>query len=288
MRITCFVLLIILLNALKAEVSTPNGTGNTPSAIGASYTMRWIFYENMEPFYFGEPNKLERVSGIYVIRCLVNERIYIGQSKNLRNRFFDYQSKRNTGSILISKSIAKHGIANFIFYVLRYMPQIELNYWEMFYIHMFTPEYNMTRGGTGNRGLCFSGEALKRMSEKSKELWDKKSDEEKQHIIKNHLIGPKKGHLVLPSTREKLRQHNIGKKATIESRRKQSESQKISMKGNTNGKKPVLKIGKNGEVIMRYEQVKIAAQDVGVCPEQISRALAGKIKTSGGYKWKFA
>lgn len=42
MRIIHFVLFINLLNALKAEVSTPTGTDNTPSAIGALNKMKEI------------------------------------------------------------------------------------------------------------------------------------------------------------------------------------------------------------------------------------------------------
>lgn len=51
--------------------------------------------------------------------------------------------------------------------------------------------------------------------------------------------------------------------------------------------KPVLQYSKSGELIAEYRCIRDAERATGIGHTTISRACRGKIKTSGGYIWKF-
>lgn len=65
--------------------------------------------------------KKEKLSGIYIIKNLINGKIYIGQSKNLaqrRNTHLSLARNITKDSQPIHKAIAKYGHENFVFYPL--------------------------------------------------------------------------------------------------------------------------------------------------------------------------
>ena len=112
-------------------------------------------------------------------------------------------------------------------------------------------------------------------------------------------------------TREKLRKAVLGKKLSIETRKKMSESRigrvfseeskrKISEshKGikqseehrKHNGeahKKPVVQFSKNGDFIKRYDCAKNAGIELNIQNVSITACCRGKIKSAGGYVWKY-
>ena len=54
-------------------------------------------------------------------------------------------------------------------------------------------------------------------------------------------------------------------------------------------KKRVLRIDLNsGEVLQEYESIGMASKDVGVDRSSISRCCSGKLKKSGGFRWRYA
>ena len=69
----------------------------------------------------------DKVAGIYAIRNLINGKIYIGQSKDLRQRLIAHKSLSkniNTNSQIIHKAIHKYGEKNFVFCPLIEKPYI--------------------------------------------------------------------------------------------------------------------------------------------------------------------
>ena len=62
-------------------------------------------------------------SGVYQIRNLVNNKIYIGSSKNIKKRFSEHKQNLKNGTHsnkLLLKDYKTHGLENFSFEVLKY------------------------------------------------------------------------------------------------------------------------------------------------------------------------
>jgi group I intron endonuclease len=65
--------------------------------------------------------------GIYKITNLINGKIYIGQSNNIKRRFGEHQRLGYKSRILVDKAIAKYGVNNFSYEVLEECPLEKLN-----------------------------------------------------------------------------------------------------------------------------------------------------------------
>ena len=90
--------------------------------------------------------------GIYKFTNKINNKIYIGQSKNIENRYIRhlYDAKRGSKTML-HQAIRKYGIENFSFDIIAECAIDELNYKEKYYIEYFNSimpyGYNMQSGG---------------------------------------------------------------------------------------------------------------------------------------------
>lgn len=75
------------------------------------------------------------VSGIYKIKNLVNDKVYIGRSKNIKRRFIQH---RTSTSNRLSKDIKKYGLNNFEFKVLESCETVEeMKIKEDYYIGLY-------------------------------------------------------------------------------------------------------------------------------------------------------
>lgn len=93
--------------------------------------------------------------GIYKIENLINGNKYIGQSKNIQQRWnkekrVAFKEEAHEYNYPISKAFRKYGVENFSFEVLEECPQEQLNererYWVSYY-DTFYNGYNQTLGG---------------------------------------------------------------------------------------------------------------------------------------------
>lgn len=95
--------------------------------------------------------------GIYKITNLINGKIYIGQSINIKSRFYDHCKKND--SSLVGKAIQKYGKQNFSFEIIEECPPEKLDEQEQYWIAYYDccildgqeKGYNRTRGGQNNR-----------------------------------------------------------------------------------------------------------------------------------------
>lgn len=143
-------------------------------------------------------------SGIYIIQCCVNGRVYVGQSKNLESRLKDHMYKlrnKRHENIHLQRAFNKHGEKAFIFNVCITCSIVDLDRYERFYISLFNSldfGFNMDSGG--NLKKVISLESRNKMS-KAKlgkpngRKGIKFTDEQKLKLSIAHkgLPSPKKG-----------------------------------------------------------------------------------------------
>jgi len=141
----------------------------------------------------------ERVYCIYLIINRVNLHLYVGQSKNPRNRWTGHKTASKTEPFPLYKAMRKYGLENFLFLIIRDKLTLdEANYYETYYINYFNTlksasGYNATTGGLNHKR---SDEAKKRLSER--QMGKKCTDDAKRKLSKAHT-----GRLVSDETRIK-------------------------------------------------------------------------------------
>ena len=195
----------------------------------------------------GESQQANSAVGvIYKITCLVNGKIYVGQTRqSLSRRITEHKRESSKGRPGIDAAIGKYGWSDETFKVevLEVCLVKMLNEREMFHIRELNSKapngYNLTDGGDGGRGLSPSAETRAKISAKLKgrpahnkgvkhtaEARAKMSAHHKAAGIKppNHK-GKKRGPRS-PETKAKLSLANKGKRHSDESRAKMSAAQK--------------------------------------------------------------
>lgn len=86
--------------------------------------------------------------GIYMITNKITKDFYIGQSKNLYNRFLNYFNTaylKRAYSSIISRAILKYGYSNFSLTILEYCDKADLTAREQYYFDTLNPIYNILK-----------------------------------------------------------------------------------------------------------------------------------------------
>lgn len=223
-------------------------------------------------------------SGIYLIKSPSGE-TYIGQSICLKKRLIDHKcpSRKYRGHP-ISIEFLKYNFEDFQFKVLQICDRSELNEMESYWIGLMKPSLNISTGGHGATGHKVSSEVKEKLRLSGRSQWDRKTEDERNKIIKFNLTGRKSGFSHSDEVREKIRKTLTGRKQDQNVVRKRAESMKSAMVGNSNGNKGVVLIQGNGE-FKEFDSIKEAALFVGVHPSGISKAVKSE-KTCAGFNWK--
>ena len=227
------------------------------------------------------------MTGIYMITNLINGKSYIGQSVDIKRRFWDHRCITHETNRHLKNALRKYGKDSFKYEILEECSQEDLDDREIYYIEKLQPEYNVTPGGQGRKKRL--PESVKEeLREKSKKQWADKTEEEKERIIRKNLTGPKVGHAVSEETRRKLREANAGKKQsreTIEKRRQTMQEKKRNgyVRDMSIHFKKVICI----ESGLVFESVKSAAEYYGINPSSISANLKGRQKTVKGRHFEY-
>lgn len=90
--------------------------------------------------------------GIYKITNIINNNCYVGQSRNIKNRWKCHQTAAHnpndsTYEYPLYRAMRKYGMQAFEYTVLEECPIEELNNRETYWIKYYHPEYNQTIGG---------------------------------------------------------------------------------------------------------------------------------------------
>lgn len=130
------------------------------------------------------------ISGIYKIENLINHKVYIGQSKDILERFKQHINcaVNGNGKSYLYYSMRHYGVDNFSFVIIK--ETYDLDYWERFFIYWYKSYeseygYNLTTGGQKSNerkdGFIYTDEIKKKMSESSFKKW--KNPEYRKNIL---------------------------------------------------------------------------------------------------------
>ena len=196
---------------------------------------------------------------IYKLENKLNGKIYIGQTmRTVEVRMKDhlYNSVSNRNKSYIDRAIGKYGINAFEVSIIEECADEKLNEREIFWIAFYNCKkpngYNLTDGGEGCTGRVVSLKTRKKIS------------------------AARMGHPVNENVREKLRIANTGKKHSIQTKAKISESRY--------NKRQVRCV----EMNITFESIAAAAQWVNKSTSVLIKALQKISRTAGGYHWHYA
>lgn len=127
--------------------------------------------------------------GIYKIENLINHKVYIGQSKNIAQRWKEHRyciSSNKNEKYPLYKAIHKYGIENFEFSVLQECKIEQLNELEIYWINKynsFKEGYNQNNGRDGNT------HPLKLSEQQVLEIYERlKGEESMEDIAKSYGV----------------------------------------------------------------------------------------------------
>lgn len=112
-----------------------------------------------------------QICGIYAIENLINGKVYIGQSVDIKKRFREHKyhfKTNNHCNNYLQNAWNKYGEENFSFEIIEQCSEEELRPKEIFYIEEYRKiieVYNLTNGGDGTKGYNHTEESKKKMSE---------------------------------------------------------------------------------------------------------------------------
>lgn len=89
------------------------------------------------------PLQLQEMSGIYFIRCLTTDQIYVGACVNFKQRFYNhnYELKERGRCSALKAHADLHGVDNLIFNLLELTDNLKEH--ELFYIKLLSPSLNV-------------------------------------------------------------------------------------------------------------------------------------------------
>lgn len=230
--------------------------------------------------------------GIYYIKNLVNNKYYVGQSINIERRWKDEKkrlsSDKKAWNTHLQNAWKMYGEDNFEFDIIEECLPAQLDdrevYWISFY-DSFNSGYNQSAGGGGCRGVKFTEEHRKKISQSIKNTMNverlREQREQYWSIPEKHQECSRR--MIEwwndPANKELMsgcNNKNYGQK-------RDWWAEKYSGINSSNHKCCI-----QIETGMFYCTITDASNEVGVSPGKISRVCSGKQKTAGGYHWRYA
>lgn len=243
------------------------------------------------------------IKGIYAIRNKLNEKVYIGQSIDVKNRLCHHRSElRNSRhyNTHLQRAWDAYGEKNFEFMTIKECCIEDIDKFEEYYIYLYQSTdrdkgYNRENGGVRFRGV--SEDTRRKMSEAKKGMYDgeknpmygrrvEHTEERKQKMSKmfsgkgNPMYGRR-----VERTQETLKKMSemfsgegnpfYGKKHTQETKDKMRKNNK---------KKKAVKCVESGIV---YESCSEASRQTGVYVDSIIKCCGGRQHTAGKCHWKY-
>lgn len=212
---------------------------------------------------------------IYCITNIVNDKKYVGQtSKDPYIRWNQHKADAKRLNRAIHMAMRKYGIDNFIFEVINESASNidELNDLEEFYVSFYDTfkghGYNMNSGGDH---VIHSDETKEKIRQSS--LGRKHSDETKKKMSES---------------RSGEKNPNYGKTFSNEHKLKMSKTRRGRNGIQSHSSKKIIQLDKDtGQEIACWFSMNEVQRELGIYQSSISRCCRGKLKSTGGFVWKY-
>lgn len=201
---------------------------------------------------------MKHISGIYKIKNIINNKIYIGSSNNIYKRKNEHFSALKNGSHCnahLQRAYNFYGENNFIFEIIETCNEIDLLKVEQKYLDKYFD----------NGISCYNENPIanKPPSQKGKIPWNKGKTGIFPEEVLQRMSNSRKGIKLSEETKQKLR--NVAKDKIF------------------NTSKKILCVEKN----ITFKSINEAVRITGVERRNISKCCNGTRHTAGGYHWKF-
>lgn len=217
--------------------------------------------------------------GIYKIQNIENNKIYIGQSIDIAQRWREHRSDAliNRDNSILHKAIKKYGEFNFSYEIIEECSKEKLDereiYWIQYYNSMIPNGYNQTSGGYSGQGELFRKPVL-------------------QYDLKGNFIQE------FESASEAARQLNVFKSnLTAACRGESTQCGGFQWKYKDSNKKISIVPDKSGKIVYQYDkQMNLIAiftsavdaeKNTGIKAGNIRQCCNGRNKTAGGFVWRY-
>lgn len=231
---------------------------------------------------------MDKICGIYKITNQLNNKFYIGQSVNIKNRWKQHRSSND--NMPIHLAIRKYGVDNFKFEIIEECQQDELDEREIYWIGYYDGYnnkncYNATRGGEG------AMHPVKLTDEQVIEIIKLLQQGLTNTVIASYFdvsiktisdinVGKSRAieGMIYP-----IRKNKYGEKQLIKKEKEFTESGKLVQKYHSN---VVLQYDRNtNELIKEFPSIREAARQIGCNPNAISKAIKSNSHFSMGFLW---
>jgi len=245
--------------------------------------------------------RTKKISGIYKIENIINNKVYVGSSVSIEDRWIRHKSdlvKGKSCSIKLQNSYNKHGVEYFEFSILEECDIENLIEREQYYIDMYNSYnegYNCCPMAGNSLGAKQSDETKLKISEAMKgennPFYGKKHSEESREIMReshkgqissfkgSHHTEESKKKLRYPKTnehREKLSVSSKGRLHFEETKKKISESGKGKV--HSNETKSKISAGNKGKIVSEDSKKKISESKKGKSHSEETCKLLSKLR----------
>ena len=229
---------------------------------------------------------------IYKITNLINGKIYVGQTTKTIDQRFKEHCKTTSGCRALKNAIKKYGSGNFSIEIVEECDNLDdLNvrekYWIKIYNSLVPNGYNIQTGGENHTVTDETRRIISnKVSGKNNPFYGKKHSAETIEYLRKINTGKKQSE----ETRQKRANkelgklnHFYGKTHSSESRKKISETRK-NYTGNKHPRCKKVICVETGKV---YSYIRLAQIETGINESHICNCCKGKLKTAGGFHWKY-
>lgn len=213
-------------------------------------------------------------SGIYIIKSIINNKIYIGSSINVKRRQIDHINKLRANkhpNIKLQRHYNKYGEKDLVFNIIEYCDKSKLIELEQKYIDIKKPFFNINK---------IAGNCLGRKCTE-KQLNALKIGQSNPEVIKKRIltITGKKRNLTLNHINniKKARKEYIYSEIVLEKMKNSSHS------------KPIIQYDLENNIIREWHCSKCASKELNISCSTIKGCLNNhkNRKTAGGFIWKY-
>lgn len=229
---------------------------------------------------------------IYKITNTINEKIYVGKSKNPKVRWRQHKSHSKKRNTKLYYAMRKYGIENFTFEILEECLESQVNEKETYYVFLLEPYYNMTNGGDGGGFLNKKHgdkwkNAIRQSNSKRVACYDLGGN-----LIKVYESFIDASYDIFGEGRSGIGAATRGEYQTCGGYQWKTfdfkpELKISSYKRTSHNIKKIAKYDLNNNLIEIYDSMTIASEKNNALTSKITLVCQGKRKTHSKYIWKY-